>query len=87
MKQFEWYQNYEQLKDVITQFITKDNQILNIGCGNSSKYLINMIEMSECMFKSGYFKITNVDWSPTVIEQMKEKYKDYGTHFKCTLYK
>ena len=34
------------------------------------------------MFKSGYFKITNIDWSSTVIAQMQEKYKDYGTHFK-----
>ncbi len=34
------------------------------------------------MFKSGYFKITNVDWSPIVVAQMQEKYKDYGTHFR-----
>lgn len=38
---FDWYQVYSGIKDIITQYMTKADKILNIGCGNSSKFLYN----------------------------------------------
>lgn len=32
---FDWYQVYSGIKDVVTQYITKTDQILNVGAGNS----------------------------------------------------
>ena len=31
---FDWYQVYEGVKDIITQYMTKTDKILNVGCGN-----------------------------------------------------
>lgn len=39
---FDWYQIYTGIKDVITQYITKSNRVLNIGAGNSSNELITI---------------------------------------------
>ena len=33
---FDWYQVYSGIKDVITQYINKNDKILNVGAGNSS---------------------------------------------------
>lgn len=41
-KPFDWYQNYEGVKDIVTQFIKKDSKILNVGCGNSCKHLYDL---------------------------------------------
>ena len=67
-EQFDWYQRYSGVKDMITQFIQPNYQILMLGCGNS--------KMSEEMFEDGYRNITNVDISFTVIKQMQELYKE-----------
>jgi uncharacterized protein YijF (DUF1287 family) len=37
------------------------------------------------MFKEGYSRITNVDFSKIVIESMQAKYKDYPESFTCNL--
>ena len=37
MNPFDWYQDYEGIKDIITQFIKKTDRILNVGCGTSGK--------------------------------------------------
>ena len=34
---FDWYQKYGGIRDIITQYIKHDVNILNIGAGNSSK--------------------------------------------------
>ena len=39
-KQYDWYQNYDNVKDIVTQFINHKSKILNIGCGNSSIFII-----------------------------------------------
>lgn len=36
---FDWYQVYSGIKDVITQYINKNDKILNVGSGNSSKVI------------------------------------------------
>ena len=38
---FDWYQVYSGIKDIITQYMTKTDKILNIGCGNSRKSIHN----------------------------------------------
>jgi len=65
---FDWYQRFAGVKDVITQFVGPESNILNIGCGNS--------RMSEEMYDEGYQHITNIDISPIVVKAMQEKYKD-----------
>ena len=67
---FDWYQRYSGVKDIVTQYINPTDQILNIGCGNS--------RMSEEMYEEGYENITNIDISKTVINAMTEEY-----HEKC----
>ena len=42
-----------------------DDTCLMLGCGNS--------ELSEQMYDAGYTKITNIDISSVVIEQMAER--------------
>jgi hypothetical protein len=37
---FDWYQIYSGVKDVITQYINKNDRILNVGCGNSRKNIL-----------------------------------------------
>ncbi|CAN0004861.1 unnamed protein product, partial [Ascophyllum nodosum] len=61
-------QRYSGLKDTITQYIRKDDNILMVGCGNS--------RLSEDMFDEGYTTITNIDVSRVVIEQMIARYRD-----------
>ena len=65
---YDWYQRYSGVKDMITQYIQHDNEILMLGCGNS--------RMSEQMHEDGYPNITNIDISQTVIDMMTEAYKE-----------
>ncbi|KAM7457357.1 hypothetical protein BLSTO_01881 [Blastocystis sp. subtype 1] len=62
---FEWYNAYGTIKDTICKYIKKDTSILNIGCGDSN--------LSEDMYRDGFTDITSCDFSPIVIEKMKEK--------------
>eukprot|EP00343_Euplotes_focardii_P008133 CAMPEP_0205819096 /NCGR_PEP_ID=MMETSP0206-20130828/1304_1 /ASSEMBLY_ACC=CAM_ASM_000279 /TAXON_ID=36767 /ORGANISM="Euplotes focardii, Strain TN1" /LENGTH=212 /DNA_ID=CAMNT_0053112227 /DNA_START=23 /DNA_END=661 /DNA_ORIENTATION=+ len=73
---FDWYQRYTGVKDIVTQYISPNHQILNIGCGNS--------RMSEEMYEERYEYVTNVDISFTVIKAMAEEYegKCPNMHFK-----
>ena len=36
-EQFDWYQRYSGLKDIVTQYVQPTYQILNVGAGNSRK--------------------------------------------------
>ena len=47
--------------------MTKNDKILNLGCGNS--------RLSEELSEEGYEDITNIDFSPKVIAIMEEKCK------------
>ena len=38
-EQFDWYQRWSSLRDIVTQHITPSSQILNVGAGNSRKCL------------------------------------------------
>jgi len=34
---FDWYQRYDNLKGIIRRYIRQNENILMVGCGNSSK--------------------------------------------------
>lgn len=68
MNEFDWYQEWINLRDIISQFIKPHSKILNIGAGNSV--------LSEDMYKEGYKNITNIDFSEIVVDDMQTKYKN-----------
>ena len=74
---FEWYQRYEGLKDIITQYVKRDARILIVGCGNSL--------MGENMVDDGYTNIHCIDTSQNVVDQMTAKYKDTYPQLKFSV--
>ncbi|KAL6073733.1 Endothelin-converting enzyme 2 [Balamuthia mandrillaris] len=64
---YDWFKTWEVLKPTLCDALGPSDDILHLGCGNSS--------LSEDMYKEGYKKITNVDFSSVVIQQMKERYE------------
>lgn len=44
---FDWFKTYEDLKPLLSQHIaSKDSRILMLGCGNSSKKLLPLMELA-----------------------------------------
>ncbi|KAI7848851.1 S-adenosyl-L-methionine-dependent methyltransferase [Circinella umbellata] len=63
---FDWFKTYDELKPSLREQIPDKNaSILMLGCGNST--------LGEDMYKDGYKNITNIDYSKTVIDNMKER--------------
>eukprot|EP00644_Phytophthora_capsici_P009139 jgi/Phyca11/504226/fgenesh2_kg.PHYCAscaffold_6_\ len=71
-EQFDWYQRYGGLKELLNQYVKKTDNILMAGAGNS--------RLSEEMVNDGYQKLMNVDVSEIVIKQMSAKYEDHETY-------
>jgi len=65
---FDWYQRYSGIKDLISQYVKKSDNILQSGCGNS--------RLSEDMCEDGYQNISNIDISQVVVGQMIEKNRE-----------
>ncbi|KAM3576310.1 hypothetical protein VYU27_001841 [Nannochloropsis oceanica] len=68
---FEWYGTYEELRPFVAKAVegSKGKQrerMLVIGCGNSDF-------STELYCKGGYHRVTNVDFSAPVIEEMQRK--------------
>ena len=83
---FDWYQTYTGIKEVITQYMTKSDKIINLSSGNSSiLFYINtyFIELSEDMYEEGYQNITNVDFSQICTEFMINKNKEKYPNMIC----
>lgn len=74
---FEWYQDWKGVKDIISQYITKQAKILNVGCG-SSKLPADMLEEK-------YESIYSIDNNQTIIDAMKQRYESKGEalQFEC----
>ena len=36
---FDWYQRFNGLKDILSQYLTPESKMLNVGSGNSSNVL------------------------------------------------
>lgn len=81
---FDWYQNWINLRDIVSQYTHHDDEILNIGAGNSRNSVVYSV-LSEEMYKEGYRNIVNVDFSSIVVEDMQMKYKnlEYDETFEC----
>ncbi|OWZ08226.1 Methyltransferase [Phytophthora megakarya] len=67
-EQFDWYQRYGGLKELLNQYVKKTDAILMAGAGNS--------RLSEEMVNDGYQKLMNVDVSEIVVKQMAAKYEE-----------
>ena len=65
---FDWLEDWNSLKELISDLLEKDAKILILGCGNA--------EFSEHMYEAGFHDMHNIDISPVVIDQMKERNKD-----------
>ena len=86
---FDWYQRYSGVRDLINQYIKREDIILNVGCGNSrltedmfedGKQFFTLFQVNNCsMWSLGYTSITNIDISRVVIEQMMGRYRDKPT--------
>jgi ubiquinone/menaquinone biosynthesis C-methylase UbiE len=62
---FEWYGNYNEFSLFLLEEILKEDKLLVIGCGNSN--------ISSKLYENGYENIINLDFSSTVINEMKIK--------------
>jgi ubiquinone/menaquinone biosynthesis C-methylase UbiE len=62
---FEWYGEFQDLAGNLFRRIKREDRILVIGCGNSN--------LSACLYDKGFKNITNLDFSDTVIEEMRTK--------------
>jgi ubiquinone/menaquinone biosynthesis C-methylase UbiE len=67
---FDWYQRWPGIKDIVSQYVQPNSQILNVGAGNS--------RLSEDMYEDGYIHIMNIDISQVVTRAMQEKHRDKG---------
>ena len=59
---FEWYGEYGELCGILHKYIKPTDNILSIGCGNST--------LSADLYDVGYKKQKNIDLSDTAIRQM-----------------
>jgi len=64
---FEWYGNYNNLKRLLTKYISAKDAILMSGCGNSN--------LSLHLYLDGFTNITSVDNSEVVIANMNKIHK------------
>ncbi|XP_011172802.2 eEF1A lysine and N-terminal methyltransferase homolog [Solenopsis invicta] len=63
-KAFEWYGEYPELCEILTKYIKIKDNILIVGCGNST--------LSMSLYDVGYRNIFNIDISHIVIKQMRD---------------
>ncbi|OHS93289.1 Phosphoethanolamine N-methyltransferase-related protein [Tritrichomonas foetus] len=66
--QADWYFDWDDFRSMVINYCKASDHVLTLGCGNS--------KLSEDMLKDGFEKIVNIDISPTVIQKMKEIYKN-----------
>ncbi|CAM9227135.1 unnamed protein product [Heterosigma akashiwo] len=67
---YEWFLEYNDLQSSLNTKVPKEHQIIMLGCGNSN--------LTIDMYNNGWKSISNVDYSPLVIEQMAAKHKGIG---------
>ena len=72
---FDWLFTYDKLKPTIQKYINKNDYIFVPGAGNAL--------LSPDMHKDGYTHQDCIDISPSVVQFMNQKYKDYeGLEYK-----
>ena len=65
---FDWYADWEQLEKYFKIFLSEEDKILMVGCGNS--------KMSSQMYNSNFKNITNIDISDIVISKMQKQFPE-----------
>ena len=70
---FDWFQNYNGVKDIFTQYFSENAKILNIGCGTS--------KMAEALYNEGYRFLLSIDHSEQAITKMQEFYNNMPKTF------
>ncbi|XP_010892908.1 EEF1A lysine methyltransferase 4 [Esox lucius] len=63
---FEWFGDFSKFQHLLEQHVKKEDDILILGCGNSS--------MSSDMYDAGYLSITNIDYSSVCIDTMSARH-------------
>jgi EEF1A lysine methyltransferase 4 len=90
---FDWYQIYSTLKEKIGSFIKTTDKVLVLGAGTSSKkylfskkilnfFILNFLALSESMYEDGIMNITNIDYSPSVVKLMQNRYHEMGCNIQ-----
>ncbi|XP_045213380.2 EEF1A lysine methyltransferase 4-like [Mercenaria mercenaria] len=67
-EKYDWFSAYSSFRNLLKNDIKSEDKILMLGCGNST--------LSEEMYKDGFKHITNIDFSPVVIQKMADKHSD-----------
>ncbi|CBQ69358.1 conserved hypothetical protein [Sporisorium reilianum SRZ2] len=67
-QEFDWFKNYDDLKELFDELIPRSARILMLGCGNST--------LSPQMHAAGYTNIVNIDYSTTLISRLTSRYPD-----------
>ena len=64
-KVYDWFGDFTLFEETLIEFLPSDKEksIIHLGCGNSI--------CGERLYKAGFQNIVNVDYSPTVIRNMK----------------
>ena len=57
---FDWLEDYNALKNLLSQYVKPEHKILIVGCGNAN--------FSEDMYDDGFEFLYNIDISSVCIE-------------------
>ena len=72
--QFDWFQTWAGIKDVLSQYFDANAKILNVGCGKS--------KFSEDLYNDGYRFVISIDFSELTIKSMQEEYQNMPKTFR-----
>ena len=64
--EYEWYQNWNRLKPIFTQYINSNSIVLDVGCGTSN--ILNEL------IKEGISKGIGIDFSEILISKLKNNF-------------
>ena len=67
LSMFDWLEDYNALKNLLSQYVKPEHKILIVGCGNAN--------FSEDMYDDGFEFLYNIDISSVCIEQMSQRNK------------
>ncbi len=78
---YDWFNGYDYFKEALLSLLQLEDEILMLGCGNSSKkfkkiktwFSCSPLAVSERLYQDGFERIVNVDYSAAVIEQMSRR--------------
>uniref|UniRef100_A0AC35U931 Methyltransf_11 domain-containing protein n=1 Tax=Rhabditophanes sp. KR3021 TaxID=114890 RepID=A0AC35U931_9BILA len=63
-KEYEWVADFDQFSSLLINSLKPTDRILHVGCGNS--------KLSQHLYELGFKNITNLDFSPVLIQKGKE---------------